>query len=56
MVRNKARHIAQGSCQHEGIDYTKTLIPVARLNGIKRTIRYTDMCSSVQDHGIKFEL
>ncbi|WVZ98060.1 hypothetical protein U9M48_043543 [Paspalum notatum var. saurae] len=35
VVGNKARLIAQGFCQKEGIDYEETFAPVARLEAIK---------------------
>ncbi|WVZ71300.1 hypothetical protein U9M48_019900 [Paspalum notatum var. saurae] len=35
VVRNKARLIAQGFCQKEGIDYEETFAPVARLEAIR---------------------
>jgi transposase InsO family protein len=34
VVRNKARLVAQGFCQKEGIDYGETFAPVARLEAI----------------------
>jgi hypothetical protein len=35
VVRNKARLVAQGCCQKEGIDYEETFAHVARLEAIR---------------------
>ncbi|WVZ58432.1 LOW QUALITY PROTEIN: hypothetical protein U9M48_008708 [Paspalum notatum var. saurae] len=35
VVRNKAKLVAQGFCQKEGIDYEETFAPVARLEAIR---------------------
>ena len=35
VVRNKARLVAQGYNQQEGINLTKTFAPIARLKAIK---------------------
>ena len=40
VVRNKARFIAQGYSQQEGIDYTETFAPVARLEAIRLLLSY----------------
>jgi len=40
VIRNKARHVAQGYSQQEGVDYTETFAPVARLEAIRLLISY----------------
>jgi len=40
VIRNKARLVAQGYRQQEGIDYTKTFAPVARLEAIRLLLSY----------------
>ncbi|XP_073138695.1 uncharacterized mitochondrial protein AtMg00820-like [Henckelia pumila] len=40
VVRNKARLVAQGYRQEEGIDYDKTYAPVARLEAIRIFLAY----------------
>ena len=35
LVRNKARLVAQGCNQQEGIDFTKTFAPITRLEAIR---------------------
>ena len=35
VVRNKARLVAQGFCQKEGIDFEETFAPVACLEAIR---------------------
>ena len=42
VVRNKARLVAQGYCQEEGIDYDKTFAPVARLEAIRILLAFAN--------------
>ncbi|GJZ15227.1 RNA-directed DNA polymerase, eukaryota [Tanacetum coccineum] len=39
-IRNKARLVAQGYCQQEGIDYDETFAPVARIEAIRLFLAY----------------
>ncbi|WVZ81171.1 hypothetical protein U9M48_028582 [Paspalum notatum var. saurae] len=41
VVRNKARFVAQGFCQKEGIDYEETFAPVARLEAIRILLAFS---------------
>jgi hypothetical protein len=40
-VRNKARLVAQGYSQVEGLDFEKTFAPVARLEAIRILLAFT---------------
>ncbi|KAI3685662.1 hypothetical protein L6452_34917 [Arctium lappa] len=40
VVRNKARFVAKGYCQQEGIDYDETFAPVARIKAIRIFLAY----------------
>jgi len=40
VIRNKARLVAQGYNQQEGIDYTETFAPIARLEAIRLLLSY----------------
>jgi vacuolar-type H+-ATPase catalytic subunit A/Vma1 len=40
VTRNKARLVAQGYSKQEGIDYTETFAPVARLKEIRLLLSY----------------
>ena len=40
VVRNKARLVAQGYHQREGVDYEETFAPIARLEAIRILLAY----------------
>nr|GFC59953.1 retrovirus-related Pol polyprotein from transposon TNT 1-94 [Tanacetum cinerariifolium] len=40
VVRNKARLVAQGHTQEEGIDYDEVFVPVARIEAIRLFLAY----------------
>jgi vacuolar-type H+-ATPase catalytic subunit A/Vma1 len=40
VIRNKAKLVAQGYSQQEGIEYTETFSPVARLEAIMLLLSY----------------
>ena len=42
VVRNKARLVAQGYCQEEGIDFDETFAPVARLEAIRILLAFAN--------------
>ena len=42
VVRNKARLVAQGYTQVEGIDFSETFAPVARLEAIRILLAYAN--------------
>ena len=39
-MRNKAKLVAQGFNQEEGIDYKETFVPIARLESIRMLLAY----------------
>jgi hypothetical protein len=40
VVRNKARLVAQGFCQKEGVDFEETFAPMARIETIRMLLAY----------------
>jgi hypothetical protein len=40
VVRNKARLVAQGFCQKEGVDFEETFAPMARIEAIRMLLAY----------------
>ena len=45
VTRNKARRVAKGYCQQEGIDYGETFAPVERLEAIIIFLAFAAHCN-----------
>jgi hypothetical protein len=54
VVRNKARLVAQGYCQKEGIDYEETFARVARLEAIRILLTFALHIVHLQIYRILF--
>ncbi|GJV22236.1 putative ribonuclease H-like domain-containing protein, partial [Tanacetum coccineum] len=52
VVRNKARLVAQGYTQEEGIDYDEVFAPFARIEAIRLFFAYASFMDSVAKIGL----
>ncbi|GJT03870.1 putative ribonuclease H-like domain-containing protein [Tanacetum coccineum] len=53
MVRNKARLLAQGYTQEEGIDYDEVFAPVARIDAIAPRVWYETLSTYLLENGFR---
>jgi len=49
VIKNKARFVAQGFTQVEGIDFEETFAPIAQLEAIRMTFAYVIEAESTQN-------
>ncbi|KAJ9552646.1 LOW QUALITY PROTEIN: hypothetical protein OSB04_016691 [Centaurea solstitialis] len=56
VIRNKARLVAQGYRQEEGIDYDETFAPVARLEAIRLFLAYAVHMKFQMDSRVRFSM
>ena len=54
IIRNKARLVAQGYSQVEGLDFDETFTPVARLESIRMFLAYAVIPHSMDFHYFKW--
>ncbi|GJX40194.1 putative ribonuclease H-like domain-containing protein [Tanacetum coccineum] len=52
VIRNKARLVAQGHRQEEGIDYEEVFAPVARIEAIRLFLAYASFMGFLKEDGI----